>query len=111
MYTGGHGKNDLYSLRLHKAIVAKLRANPDVVLEKAKATLELRRHRPNEAYYVREWERLLYGPLETLLATMVDESEYATALRQATPFSGILRPEESQLIHRAVIEEWQHASR
>ncbi len=111
MFVSGHRKNDLYSLRLHQAIAAKLRADPDAVLRKARNNLEARRERQNESYYVREWERLLYGPLDKLLAVMVEDSEYATALRQATPFSGVLGPAEGWSIHRAVVEEWQHAPR
>lgn len=111
MFVSGHRKNDLYSLRLHQAIASKLRADPDTVLSKARANLEARRDRANESYYVCEWERLLYGPLDKLVAVMVEDSEYATALRQATPFSGVLWPAEGWAIHRAVVEEWQHASR
>ena len=111
MFVSGHRKNDLFSLRLHEAIASKLRADPESVLRKAKANLAARRDRPGESYYAREWERLLYGPRERLLAILVEDSEYAIALRQATPLSGILPPRENWAIHRAVVEEWQHASR
>ncbi len=111
MFVSGHRKNDLFSLRLHQVIAAKLRADPDAVLQKARGTLEARRDRPHESYYVREWERLLNGPREELLAVLVEESEYATALRQATPFSGIVPSKETWAIHRAVAEEWQNAPR
>jgi hypothetical protein len=111
MYVSGHRKNDLYSLRLHLAIASKLRSDPDAVLRKAIRNLEARRDRPNESFYVREWERLLNGPLDELLAIMVEDSEYATSLRQATPFSGILRPQETWAIHRTVVEEWRRATR
>ena len=107
----GHRKNDLFSLRLHQVIAAKLQADPDPVLRKAMGTLNARRGRPRESYYVEEWERLLTGPPERLLAVLVEDSEYATALRQATPFSGIVLPRETWAIHRAVAQEWQNASR
>ncbi|MDA8345273.1 MAG: hypothetical protein M0Z66_07305 [Thermaerobacter sp.] len=111
MYVSGHRKNDVYSLRLHLAIASKLRADPDAVLRTAMRNLTGLRNRPNESYYVREWERLLRGPLDELLSMMVQDSEYATALRQATPFTGILKPQETWEIQRAVAEEWRHAAR
>lgn len=111
MFVSGHGKNDLFSLRLHQAVAAKLQADPDPVLQKAKNTLKARRDRPNELYYVREWERLLNGPRERLLAVLVEESEYATALRHATPFTGVVPPRETWAIQRAVAQEWQNAPR
>lgn len=111
MVVSGHQKNDLFSLRLHQVIAARLRANPGPVLRKARGMLEARRDRPEESYYVREWERLLNGPREMLLAVLVEESEYATALRHATPFTGIVPPRETWAIHRAVAEEWRNAPR
>jgi len=111
VFVSGHRKNDLFSLRLHQVIAAKLRADPGPVLRKARGTLEARRGRPNESYYVHEWERLLNGPREKLLAVLVEESEYATALRHTTPFTGIVPPKETWAIQRAVAEEWQNAPR
>lgn len=111
MFVSGHGKNDFFSLRLHQAIAARLQADPGPVLQKAKDTLEARCDRLNESYYVREWERLLNGPREKLLAVLVEESEYATALRHATPFTGIVPARETWAIQRAVAQEWQNAPR
>ena len=45
------------------------------------------------AGYRDAWSALLSGPLEQLLATLVDPSETATALRQASPFSFALDTE------------------
>ena len=109
VFVSGHRKNDRFSLRLHQVIAAKLQADQVPIMRKARDTLEARRDLPNASYYVREWERLLNGPREKLLAVLVEESEYA--LRHATPFSGIVPPKENWGIHRAVAEEWQHAPR
>ena len=111
MFVSGHRKNDLFSLRLHEAIAAKLQADPDKVLRKARENLAALRGRPNESYYVREWDRLLHSPLERLLAVLVEDSEYATALRHTTPFFGVVPPKENWAIHRAAVEEWRHATR
>ncbi len=44
--------------------------------------------------YLAEWDRLLAQGLEQVLATAVEESERAAALRQCSPFAGILSPAE-----------------
>jgi hypothetical protein len=40
--------------------------------------------------YALAWEQLLAGPLDALLATLIDQSEHATAWRQASPFTFVL---------------------
>jgi hypothetical protein len=40
--------------------------------------------------YAREWIDLLRGPIEDLCAMLIDPGEEATALRQSTPFAGVL---------------------
>jgi hypothetical protein len=49
------------------------------------------------------WASLLSGPLEQLLATLVDPSEHATALRQASPFSFALDARTRQRILRETV--------
>lgn len=111
MFVSGHGKNDLFSLRLHQAVAARLQADPDPVLRKARNALKARRDHPNESYYLREWERLINGPRERLLGVLVEESEYATALRHATPFADVVSPRETWAIQCAVAQEWRNAPR
>lgn len=41
-----------------------------------------------------EWESLLDGPVETLLATLVSVSQRAVGLRQNSPFAGVLVEDE-----------------
>ena len=107
MFVSGHRRNDLRSLRLHQAISEKLRADPVSVLKKARTNLDRWRDDANSAYYVREWDSLLSGSRDRLLEVMIEDTEYATALRHMSPFAGVLTPQERWTIYRAFKEEEQ----
>lgn len=111
MFASGHRKNDLRSLRLHQVIAEKLRADPISVLRKARANVDKWRDDVSSAYYVREWDSLLSGPMDRLLEVMLEDSEHATALRHASPFAGVLTPQERWTIYRAFREEGQFEER
>jgi len=98
------------SLEMHRAIVATLRRDPERV-EEARARLRdwIRRDRIARVY-ANEWERLLTGPIEELLRTLVDESEHARALRQCTPFAGFIDPRTRWKIWRDVRARLNDAS-
>ena len=51
------------------------------------------------------WERVLERPLEEVCAVLTDPSEEARALRQSTPFAGILDPRTRWRIWRSVRDE------
>lgn len=95
----GHERIDRRSLALHRAIADKLRGDP--------ARLEIARdnlHRWSAAEgrsqpYWDAWRGLLDLPLEELLERLVEESEHMTAMRQATPFAGVLTPHERWAVY------------
>jgi hypothetical protein len=98
-FSGGHQRIDERSLALHRAIAEKLRGRPDL-LEIARENLnrwhdQAGRCRP----YLDEWRRILDCPLEDVLAMIVQEGERMTALRQSSPFAGILEPAERWAIY------------
>ena len=91
-----HQEIDARSLELHRLIAAKVRRDP-ALLDRVRRTLERWREpgsRGRSDTYLAEWDRLLEQGLEPLLATAVEESERAAALRQCSPFTGILSPAE-----------------
>jgi len=95
----GHHRIDQRSLALHRAIAEKLRADPALV-EVARDNLNrwaLQNGRSQP--YWDTWRALLSRPIEELLALIVEESERMTALRQASPFAGILSPAERWAIY------------
>jgi hypothetical protein len=97
--TRGHRRIDQRSLALHRAIAEKLRADPGL-LQVARDNLErwsFRNSRPQP--YWDAWRELLDRPLEAVLALLVEDSERMTALRQASPFAGVLSPAERWAIY------------
>lgn len=82
----------------------------DAWLERAKARLaEWRARGLIGVGYLDEWAKLLDGPVEVLAARLVDDSESARALRQTTPFAGVLSPRERMDIHRRVRRQVESA--
>ena len=101
-----HSFLDRRSLAFHVAIAEKLRAHPKL-LEKIRDRLRglLSDDRisisTRDAY--REWlEVIEQHSLEEVLTLLVDPSEEATRLRQATPFAGILSRAEREAIARTI---------
>lgn len=92
--SGGHQRIDERSVALHRAVAEKLRKNP-ALLHIATENLDrwyetAGRSRP----YLDEWRRMLQLPLDELLALIGQEGERMTALRQNSPFAGVLEPAE-----------------
>lgn len=95
----GHQRIDQRSLALHRAIADKLRRDPSLI-QVALANIDrwsLQNSRSQP--YWDAWRELLRGPLDVLLPLLVQESDRMTVLRQATPFAGILSPQERWAIY------------
>jgi hypothetical protein len=96
-----HRLAEARSIALHRAVVAKLESEPRI-LERARARVACWRATGTVALaYVEAWERLLGLDLGSLREALVDESEAAHAMRQASPFAGALTPPERWRIWRA----------
>jgi len=78
------------SLALHAAVAVRLRAEPALV-DAARGRVE-RWLADGSVHptYAKGWERLLSLPLADLLEALVDPGERACALRQSSPFAGVL---------------------
>ncbi len=91
------------SLWLHRAIAARIQADPDRAVLVARENLATRR-RADEAgraeTWRHAWEALLGGPLDVLLAALCSTSTYASQLRQTAPFAGLLTPQERWTVYR-----------
>jgi hypothetical protein len=95
----GHQRIDRRSLELHRAIADKLRAQPELI-EIARENLArwavgVSRSKP----YWDAWSEILSRPLGEVLDLIVEDSERMTAMRQATPFAGVLEPAERWAIY------------
>lgn len=86
-----HQEIDERTLAMHRLVAEKIRQDP-ALFNKAKATLARWRNRVsiNSQPYLHEWEALMNQGIEACLAVAVEESERATALRQSSPFAGLL---------------------
>jgi len=97
----GHARIDARSLAMHRAIAAKLRNSPELM---GVAQENLRRWKGtagrSEAY-LDAWVRLLAKPVEEMLALLEQDSEGMRAMRQASPFAGVLTPKERWKIYDA----------
>ena len=90
----GHLRLDRRSLALHRAIAAKLRADPSL-LNIARENLDRWSQQNGRSQpYWDAWRRLIDGPFEDLLLLLEDDSEHMTGMRQASPFAGVLTPRE-----------------
>lgn len=86
---------DQRSLALHRLIVEKIRREP-VLFERVKQTLARWSEIvcANSQPYIREWQRLADLGMDACLAVATEDSERAAAMRQASPFCGLLSEEE-----------------
>ena len=87
---------------MHRVIARRIRSEPALV-DAARAPVEQWLETGAvHASYARAWQALLSEPVERIAAAIVEDSESARALRQASPFAGVLTARERWIIHREV---------
>lgn len=99
-------REDRVALELHRLVAAKLVMNPDQVLSVVPENIESMRTRVqgNSAQInLDRWEQLASAPtLGSLIDQMLSTDAISIAMRQASPFMGVLTQEErEQAINRA----------
>jgi hypothetical protein len=95
----GHQRIDQRSLALHRAIAEKLRADP-ALMQIAHDNLDRWSAKGGRSQpYWDAWRAILNRPLTEILALLEEEGERMTAMRQATPFAGVLTPAERWAIY------------
>ena len=95
----GHERLDERSLALHRAIAERLRVRPELI-QIARDNLDRWSRKSGRSQpYWDAWREILKRPLPEILDLMQEESERMTALRQATPFAGVLEPAERWAIY------------
>lgn len=94
-----HQRLDERSLALHSAVAAKLQCDP-ALIERARANLSRWRASLNGSW-MDEWQLILDGPLEGVVACLKERSERATRLRQSSPFAGLLTQQERRVIYES----------
>jgi len=88
-------REDRRSLAFHRAVAARLAADPVNTLDRAKRHLRLlsRRH-AHAAPLLRQWRCWLDLPVAELARRLLDPGEHARDMRQVSPFAGVLSPRE-----------------
>ena len=95
-------REDRRSLALHAAVAARLRAAPDAVRARARASLaRMRALHPGARPLLDEWRMLLRRPLDDLVSVLTDPAPRARELRHVTPFTGVLSAAERARVYRA----------
>lgn len=95
----GHKRIDQRSLALHRAIADKLREHPELLAIARENLDRWSTTAANSRRYFDTWREILNLPLGEILDLIQEDSERMTALRQATPFAGILEPAERWAIY------------
>lgn len=92
----GHRCIDEGNLAYHRAVAAYLRVHPDVI-HRALANIDRWERRRGPYPYYDVWRRLLSErSAEEIVTAITADDEHGRALRQSTPFVGIL-PERDRL--------------
>ena len=93
------------SLWLAYAVAGRIVADPNKAGRLAFENLERMRttSRGQARRWLDEWERLLHGPVDKLLAALVSPSPKGRELRQNSPFAGVL----SEAERADVLAAWQ----
>jgi hypothetical protein len=104
-----HQELDQRSLALHRLVADKMRHDA-ALLEKAKSILArwYETTSPRTHVYLFQWQQLFEQGLDVCLAAATEDSEYAAALRQASPLACLLTNQE----RFAFFKSWsaEHAS-
>jgi hypothetical protein len=93
-------RNEERSIALHRAVADRLLEDPALV-GRARARLDAWLSKGLiHPVYGESWRRLLTGPLDRLLDVLTRDDDDARALRQCSPFAGVLDPQTRWRIWR-----------
>jgi hypothetical protein len=106
-----HQRLEARSLAMHCLIAKRLRANP-ALIDYARRTLGRWKAQAAKPFptVLSEWDQILKSSLEEIASFVVGTHEDATRLRQSSPFTGFLTPEERTKIYEAFPgrSNWNH---
>jgi hypothetical protein len=94
-------REDRRSLAIHEAVAGRLREAPDEVLVRARRNQRrLCAQHPSARPLLDEWRVLLDRPVAHLIEVLRDPRTSARALRQVSPFAGVLGAPERARVYR-----------
>jgi hypothetical protein len=106
-----HQLAEVLSLEYHRAVARHLREKKDLLRAAQERVRNWLASGCVYKYYAESWYRVLDRPLPEILVLLTDDSEKARALRQVSPFAGVLSPRERWSIWRRLRSEQSHDSR
>lgn len=96
----GHGKAEWRSLAYHRAVAQRLDRR---ILSDARQRLDRwRRDGRIHPIWAAEWQRVLDRPEDEIVRVLSSDSEHARALRQSSPFTGVLTDHERRRVVEGV---------
>ncbi|MBB5831915.1 hypothetical protein [Brachybacterium aquaticum] len=99
------------SLWLHRAVLERLRSDPESILGRARANLEAWHgvHRPGgmAERYLAQWREIIDGSIDGVVDVLVGTDPRSCELRKTTPFAGVLTDEERRQVLAAFREHWR----
>jgi len=102
----GHRTAELQSLAYHRLVAERL--DEDLVERAQNRVRRWRSHGRVHRRWIDEWERVLAMPLPRIAKIISADTMHSRALRQTSPFAGVLSEHERRLLAKAV-EERTHA--
>jgi hypothetical protein len=96
-----HRHIDQRSLAFGRLLAAQIRQRPELI-ERARATLHrwLADCSPRTRASLEQWQVILSGPLDGVIAILTGGDEQAVRLRQSNPFAGVLSLQQRNQILR-----------
>jgi excisionase family DNA binding protein len=95
---------------LHAAIASRLVAEPDLVLRQAQENLErfsAVHSGTMAAHWLGLWRTALTAGPDQVLTFLVSDAPQAAEMRQNSPFTGILPPDERRAVLQSFRRHWQ----
>jgi hypothetical protein len=95
---------------LHAAIASRLVAEPDLVLGRARANLDrfnAVHARTMATYWLGLWRNALDSGPDRVLTALTSETPQAAEMRQNSPFTGILPPDERRTVLESFQRHWR----
>jgi hypothetical protein len=90
-----HLDTEARSLALHRLVAQKIQHDPALMNHVADNLARWKKRVcQNSQPYILAWEALLGQGLAACLRIATEDSEYANAMRQCSPFAGVLSPQE-----------------
>lgn len=97
------------SIAYHRVIAGRLHDEPEILDTARRRVREWLTARNPPPFYARKWAEVLAGDVPSIAAFLIDRGDFATELRQSTPFAGALRPQERWRIWREIRDRFAQA--